>query len=96
MPLVAQALAGVHLDRLDLEVRSLGEDRVAAPWAVDMLSHPAIVPDPQKDSYMHLPRALASQTGRGTLPAIPGTSPRPRSSRAPASSCQVLILVLPE
>jgi hypothetical protein len=46
MPLVAQALAGVDLKRLDLEVLSLGEDRVDAPRAVDMFNrHPAILPD---------------------------------------------------
>ena len=57
MPLVAQSMSGVDLDRLDLEVISLGEDCIGAPWAVDMLNHPAILPDLQQDSYMHPPRA---------------------------------------
>jgi hypothetical protein len=60
MSLVAQALAGVDLDRLDFEVRSLGEDREGAPWAVDLLNHLAILPDPQKDSYMHMASARPS------------------------------------
>jgi hypothetical protein len=46
MPLVAQAMSGLDLHRLDLEIHSLGEDGVGAPWAVGMLNHPAILPDP--------------------------------------------------
>src|SRR5579863_7265268 len=44
MPLVAQALRREHLDRLDLETFALGEDGVAAPRAVSVLAHPAILP----------------------------------------------------
>jgi hypothetical protein len=47
MPLVAQAPSGLDLDRLYLEIPGLGKDGVGAPWAVGMLDHPAILPDPQ-------------------------------------------------
>jgi len=47
MPLVAQALSGMDLDRLDLEILGLCEDGVGAPWAVGMLNHPAILADSQ-------------------------------------------------
>jgi hypothetical protein len=46
MPLVAQALSELDLDRLDLEVLGLYEDGVAAPWAVGVLNRRAILPDP--------------------------------------------------
>ena len=46
MPLVAQALPELDLDRLDLEVLGFREDGVGAPWAVGMLNHPAILLDP--------------------------------------------------
>src|ERR1700761_1370330 len=45
VPLVAEALPGVDLDRLDLVIPGFGEDGVSPPWALSMISHPAILPD---------------------------------------------------
>lgn len=56
MPLVAQALSGLDLDRLYLEILGLSEDGVGAPRAVGTLNHPAILPDLRQDSYIHRPR----------------------------------------
>jgi hypothetical protein len=49
MLLVAQTLPRRDLNRLDLEIPSLCEDGVSAPWAVGVLDHPAILPDVKRD-----------------------------------------------
>jgi hypothetical protein len=51
MPLVAQALAGLDLDCLYLEVIGLGKDGVGAPWAIGVLNHLAILHDPWQGVY---------------------------------------------
>jgi hypothetical protein len=45
MRLVTEALAGTHLERLDLEAVSLSDYRVETPRTFGVLSHPTIVPD---------------------------------------------------
>jgi hypothetical protein len=39
MRLVTEALAGAHLDRLDLEAVGLSDDRVGTPWTFGVFSH---------------------------------------------------------
>ena len=56
MPLVAQTLSWLNLDRLHLEVLGFGENGVGAPRAVGMLNHPAILPDHYQDSHIRRPK----------------------------------------
>jgi hypothetical protein len=68
--LVAEALPGLNLDRLDLETRSLGEDGINAPWALGTLDHAAILPKIQQDAYAHSSRPPGSADDAARQPSV--------------------------
>src|SRR5215469_10099117 len=98
VPLVAQALSGMDLDRLDLEVLGLGKNRKSAPRALGVLGHPAILlrapggdnPPPLED----ISGLTAIVRGRSVYPhgeSAVGSIPIDGSALSPRSAIRTLI-----